>query len=542
MPTDRLKPLLIFLCAVAGALPASTLAREPEPGPGLDVMSRLIERHPGDAQLHLAYARLAAHVKEWPRALEQVEQTLAIEPDLSPALILRAEALAEGLDEPQDIEATGVQRIVESDDGSMDPVLMQIFVKEVREHLKAIRGFVGDNTDAGPPIAVTEALHRACHTLFGSARMANCEPAIALTGTVDKKIRHAFESTIGLTPGSVSAISQFADAMESLCGALEEERAPVVDAGLVARLETLELADQAAADTDTGEAQDLDSTGVEPDGLMQLASDPEPETMLEPEWDSASELTLEPEPEPEYEAALSADYDPEIAAIFCEEASELLEQAESELQALRQSPGAEAPLAELKRVMHTLKGGARLAGIIAMGDLSHALETMMPRLTAAAAGNDDQALALAQQGIDRLHQMRDAVDAGQPVASARALIAEFEQVGKAPADVEPAADAEAGDVEAVDVEAGDTEAADVEAADVGLDDTAHSLVSPGEPSAEQIAGDTESGTQEAYADDAEPASDAQAASNAQAGIEHEAEAEAEAEADVSEAPARQHDA
>ena len=30
---------------------------------------------------------------------------------------------------------------------------------------------------------------------------------------------------------------------------------------------------------------------------------------------------------------------------------------------------------ELKRVVHTLKGGARMAGIRAMGDLSHELET-----------------------------------------------------------------------------------------------------------------------------------------------------------------------
>ena len=32
---------------------------------------------------------------------------------------------------------------------------------------------------------------------------------------------------------------------------------------------------------------------------------------------------------------------------------------------------------ELKRHLHTLKGGARMAGIAAMGNLSHELETLL---------------------------------------------------------------------------------------------------------------------------------------------------------------------
>ena len=39
--------------------------------------------------------------------------------------------------------------------------------------------------------------------------------------------------------------------------------------------------------------------------------------------------------------------------------------------------GNNALVFELKRVVHTLKGGARMAGIRAMGDLSHELETLM---------------------------------------------------------------------------------------------------------------------------------------------------------------------
>ena len=71
------------------------------------------------------------------------------------------------------------------------------------------------------------------------------------------------------------------------------------------------------------------------------------------------------------------DYDPDVASIFTEEATELLEVCESQLAAWRTDPAnAERPAA-LKRPLHTLKGGARMAGIMAMGDLSHELESLV---------------------------------------------------------------------------------------------------------------------------------------------------------------------
>ena len=72
-----------------------------------------------------------------------------------------------------------------------------------------------------------------------------------------------------------------------------------------------------------------------------------------------------------------ADFDAEVAAIFSEEATELLETADHALSSWQQDRGNTALVFELKRVVHTLKGGARMAGIRAMGNLSHELETLM---------------------------------------------------------------------------------------------------------------------------------------------------------------------
>ena len=57
---------------------------------------------------------------------------------------------------------------------------------------------------------------------------------------------------------------------------------------------------------------------------------------------------------------------------------------------------------ELKRVVHTLKGGARMAGIRAMGDLSHELETFMQLVEAGQVPADQAVFDALQASLDEL--------------------------------------------------------------------------------------------------------------------------------------------
>jgi chemosensory pili system protein ChpA (sensor histidine kinase/response regulator) len=119
---------------------------------------------------------------------------------------------------------------------------------------------------------------------------------------------------------------------------------------------------------------------------------------------------------------LVVDYDPEIAGIFSEEAVELLDAAETALDAWNGSRTDPERLAALKRPLHTLKGGARMAGILAMGDLSHELETFVNLIESGSVAGDDAAHAVAQSAIDELARMREAVASGRPVGPARELV------------------------------------------------------------------------------------------------------------------------
>src|SRR6202044_1428127 len=111
-----------------------------------------------------------------------------------------------------------------------------------------------------------------------------------------------------------------------------------------------------------------------------------PEPVAEQAPDHAAERAEAP---PEQEPV--ADFDPDVASIFTEEATELLDVCESQLSAWRAAPANLEPLAALRRPLHTLKGGARMAGITAMGDLTHELESLVNFLDAGGAPPRDAA-------------------------------------------------------------------------------------------------------------------------------------------------------
>lgn len=133
------------------------------------------------------------------------------------------------------------------------------------------------------------------------------------------------------------------------------------------------------------------------------------------------------------------DFDADVAAIFTEEAAELLEIADSSLSAWRRDRSNSALVFELKRVLHTLKGGARMAGIRAMGDLSHELESLMELVEAGQVAGDEPVFDVLQASLDALHRMRDVVSQGGRCQRPRELISRVRVLAGHEPDVVPQA-------------------------------------------------------------------------------------------------------
>ena len=127
----------------------------------------------------------------------------------------------------------------------------------------------------------------------------------------------------------------------------------------------------------------------------------------------AQRVAAEPPSSAPAETSVAAEeFDHEIANIYSEEATELIEAAEISLTAWNRDRKDKERVAELQRQLHTLKGGARMAGITAMGDLSHELESLVIQIDGGAVAGDDHAHAVMQASLDELARMRDMVSAG----------------------------------------------------------------------------------------------------------------------------------
>ncbi|HET8587647.1 MAG TPA: Hpt domain-containing protein, partial [Candidatus Limnocylindria bacterium] len=112
--------------------------------------------------------------------------------------------------------------------------------------------------------------------------------------------------------------------------------------------------------------------------------------------------------------------DPDLLDIFTEEANELLDHADGLLAQWRAEPAETAHAAGVQRDLHTLKGGARIAGLVPVGDLTHAIETLLEKPVAER--DTTQLIGALEAGFDTLHSLVKRVSQGQPIEYPQALI------------------------------------------------------------------------------------------------------------------------
>ncbi|MEQ1580841.1 MAG: Hpt domain-containing protein [Steroidobacteraceae bacterium] len=428
--------------------------------------------------------------------------------------------------------------------GDMDPVLHDIFAKETATHLATIRSYLVTAQQAAPPHPVTEALHRACHTLSGIAKTAAARQGIKIAEPLNHYIRKLYDGGLGLPQGGLHVLRDAVAAIENVVDHISENTGFfATHASIIARLEELERAadlelsarteapamtmriqvptfagEPASPGGDTSDSallRVLQSEAIAPEPLSTEASDEF--LLLDPGDSTDIDFLLQEEPGQKSDAlsgtdtslvlddegtdldfdlnlgapsglpvadaaepaslevdsgegtivveegvfaedvALSPDIDPvvalievvaespavappltasaasddmgpdddfdaDVAAIFTEEASELLEAADTALTGWSQDQADDANIFEFKRALHTLKGGARMAGIRAMGDLSHEVESFMLAIENHSVRADQNVFATMRASLDELHHMRDAVAQGKRVPHARELI------------------------------------------------------------------------------------------------------------------------
>ncbi|UYC13349.1 Hpt domain-containing protein [Xanthomonas sp. CFBP 8445] len=121
-----------------------------------------------------------------------------------------------------------------------------------------------------------------------------------------------------------------------------------------------------------------------------------------------------------------ADLDRELVDIFVDEGKDLLDHCDRLIAELRAAPQDRDVLGGLQRDLHTLKGGARMAGINAIGDLGHGIESLLEVVAAHRTELDRQDVQLLERGFDRLHQLLTLTGNHRAVAMPQDLIGAFD--------------------------------------------------------------------------------------------------------------------
>ncbi|ACF51563.1 chemotaxis protein CheA [Stenotrophomonas maltophilia] len=124
----------------------------------------------------------------------------------------------------------------------------------------------------------------------------------------------------------------------------------------------------------------------------------------------------------------------DITADFIIEAQEILDRLGEQLVSLEQAPQDGDQLNAVFRGYHTLKGGAGFLGVTAMVELCHAAEEALGAARAGQAVLQAHHFDAAQQSLDYLQSMLDAVSSGtEPGYAPPELIAQFDVHGGATA-------------------------------------------------------------------------------------------------------------
>ncbi len=429
---------------------------------------------------------------EAPAGSEDVTELLPI-PELDGALAQSTLAPAGG--EPEavsggDTDATLVARLPEGflpplgpDDATliaslppiipaasaMDPVLLDILSREVTLHLAVLRDFTARTAEAlAQPLP--ERVFRACHTLQGSLTMAGVTEAVEVAATLNDLMGVLHAAHLPADAPVIAAAGEAADVVAAIVDRLGDATLPERDtSAITGQLHLLLAAATERAAALSVEAPDSGTISIEVPGLSELdfqqaadeladaapwsgdgadgevAAEDAAAGELPPPPPIAASVPLPPPPAKTPSAPASLQWDPELAAIFSEEAGELLEGCDAAVARLAANEYPEQALAELQRALHTLKGGARMAGLFPMGDLSHELETLLLRISDGQLARSDHSSVVVQAALDELHALRDGITSGVQVEPSPGLMARLaaaqrgETADPVPATPEPVA-------------------------------------------------------------------------------------------------------
>jgi chemosensory pili system protein ChpA (sensor histidine kinase/response regulator) len=292
-------------------------------------------------------------------------------PERAPEAVSGAAASDAGEDLDMTVEApaaaTDAEVFVQLGSSRVSTTLFTIFSGEARAHIAAIKEEHETLRQHG---VVSDALLRAVHTLAGTSGTVKISALSDLGYSLERALQVL--ATSELSEGEQLMVGEAIDTLEAMVAGVVELRVPQPVPALIAVLDRVGEgveASQRAPEPEKAAAPAAPEyvPEAEPEIPELAAAEPVAEGVLD---DLDLDVALE-----RRQRRLDDDLDPELMQIFLDEAHELVPSVGAALRDWRDNPDNPTLGQALQRVLHTLKGSSRMAGAMAIGELTHHMET-----------------------------------------------------------------------------------------------------------------------------------------------------------------------
>lgn len=251
---------------------------------------------------------------------------------------------------------------------SISPVLFEIFSDEAHAHLGTLQRELSvlERRESAP---TPHDMYRAAHTLAGISATVGIDTVNQLGLALEHALLRRDNSPQIASLEALGVIRQAVGEIDLMLSALAEQREPAHNPALIAALEELYPAALLAQQPHAPASQATPAS--EPPAISEIA--------VPVDSGKGVEAGVEAAPVPAIQQ-LRDEIDEQLLPIFLEEAVDLNQGIGSQLRAWRGEPSNAEIVRTLLRLLHTLKGSARMAGAMNLGEITHAIETRVEQI------------------------------------------------------------------------------------------------------------------------------------------------------------------
>ncbi len=239
---------------------------------------------------------------------------------------------------------------------SVSPALYEIFSEEANTHLETLEREL-PVLEQDEVVPTPHDMYRAAHTLAGISATVG----ITAVNQLGLALEHALlRRDNSAHPGSLEALGVIRQAVGEvglMLSTLAEQQEPEIPPGLVAALDALYPAN-IIVPHEPADVQELPA----------IAESPSPLEAAKAEFVQPAAFAVEIH-------KLQDEIDEQLLPIFLEEALDLNQGIAAQLRSWRNAPANAEAVRTLTRLLHTLKGSARMAGAMSLGEITHAIES-----------------------------------------------------------------------------------------------------------------------------------------------------------------------